>query len=242
MNAIEIKNSTKRFKELTAVQDLCLEIKTGELFGLLGVNGAGKTTTIKMLCGLLKIDSGDAFLMGKSVKNEGGDIKKIIAVSPQESAVAPNLTVLENLDLICGVHGIKKADRNNKIENLLEILKLDEVKNKKAGKLSGGYARRLSIALALVSEPEILFLDEPTAMLDVISRSELWDIIKALKGKITIVLTTHYMEEAEALCDRVGIMRDGRLLACDTVENIKLKAETESFENAFIKIVKGEVQ
>ncbi len=242
MNAIEIKNSTKRFKELTAVQDLCLEIKTGELFGLLGVNGAGKTTTIKMLCGLLKIDSGDAFLMGKSVKNEGGDIKKIIAVSPQETAVAPNLTVLENLDLICGVHGIKKADRNNKIENLLEILKLDEVKNKKAGKLSGGYARRLSIALALVSEPEILFLDEPTAMLDVISRSELWDIIKALKGKITIVLTTHYMEEAEALCDRVGIMRDGRLLACDTVENIKLKAETESFENAFIKIVKGEVQ
>ncbi len=193
-----------------------------------------------MLCGLIEADSGDAFLMGKSIKSDSKKIKKIIAVSPQENAVAPNLTVFENLDLICGVHKIKKADRQEKAEKLMSLLGLNNVKGKKAGKLSGGYARRLSIALALVSEPEILFLDEPTAMLDVISRSELWDIIRALKGKITIILTTHYMEEAEALCDRIGIMCDGRLLICDTAENIKQRANAVSFEEAFIKIVKGE--
>ncbi len=242
MLAIEIKNLTKKYKDITAVNNLCLNINQGELFGLLGVNGAGKTTTIKTLCGLTKISDGDAFLNGRSILKEESDVKKIIGVSPQETAVAPNLTVYENLDLICGVHGISKSERKMKIKELISLLKLSEVKNKKAGKLSGGFARRLSIALALVSEPQILFLDEPTAMLDVIARSELWDIIRDLKGKITIVLTTHYMEEAEALCDRIGIMREGSLLICDTAENIKAKTETDSFENAFIKIVKGEVK
>ncbi len=242
MFAIEIENLTKKYKDLTAVDSLSLNVKKGELFGLLGVNGAGKTTTIKMLCGLSHIDSGDAFLMGKSILTDENAVKKIIAVSPQETAVAPNLTVFENLELICGVHGIQKSESKEKIERLIELLKLNEVKNKRAGKLSGGFARRLSIALALVSEPEILFLDEPTAMLDVIARSELWGIIRDLKGKITIVLTTHYMEEAEALCDRIGIMRDGKLLICDTAENIKAVAETDSFENAFIKIVRGQIK
>jgi ABC-2 type transport system ATP-binding protein len=239
MNAIEINGLKKCYKDVVAVSDLSLEVKEGELFSLLGVNGAGKTTTIKMLSCLTAPSGGDAFLMGKSILKDTAEVKALIAVSPQETAVAPGLSVRENLELICGVHGFTKEKRAAKIGELSALLDLESVINKKAGKLSGGWQRRLSIAMALISEPKILFLDEPTLGLDVIIRSELWDIIRSLKGKVTIVLTTHYMEEAEALSDRIAIMRDGRLVICDTAEKIKEAAGTDDFEQAFVRIVKG---
>jgi ABC-2 type transport system ATP-binding protein len=214
-------------------------ISQGELFSLLGVNGAGKTTTIKMLSCLTQPTSGDAFLNGKSICKDTSAVKSLIAVSPQETAIAPGLTVWENLELICGVYGFAKEKKGAKITELTELLGLKAVIKKKAGKLSGGWQRRLSIAMALISEPEILFLDEPTLGLDVLARSDLWDIIRALKGKITIILTTHYMEEAEALSDRIAIMKDGKLLICDTADKIKEVAQTDNFEQAFVRIVKG---
>lgn len=239
MDAIKTQNLTKKYKDVVAVDNLNLTIQKGELFSLLGVNGAGKTTAIKMLSCLTKPTGGEAFINGKSITKDASYIKSIIAVSPQETAVAPHLTVYENLKLICGVHGFSKDKTREKIKVLSETLGLDSVSNKKAGKLSGGWMRRLSIAMALISEPEILFLDEPTLGLDVIARSELWDIIRKLKNEVTIILTTHYMEEAEALSDRVGIMKEGKLLALDTPEKIKEIAQTDSFEKAFIQIVKG---
>ena len=219
--------------------NLSLSVRNGELFSLLGVNGAGKTTTIKMLSCLTQPTSGDAFLNGKSICKDTAAVKSLIAVSPQETAVAPGLSVRENLELMCGVHGFTKNKQNTKIAELTELLGLESVIKKKAGKLSGGWQRRLSIAMALISEPEILFLDEPTLGLDVLARSDLWDLIRSLKGKVTIILTTHYMEEAEALSDRIAIMKDGKLLICDTAERIKETAGTDNFEQAFVRIVKG---
>lgn len=240
MNAITIESLTKRYRDVVAVDRLSLCIEEGELFSLLGVNGAGKTTTIKMLSCLTEPTSGDAFLLGKSIRKDAAAIKALIAVSPQETAVAPGLSVRENLEMMCGVHGFLRERTNAKIEELTSLLGLEEVMNRKAGKLSGGWQRRLSIAMALISEPRILFLDEPTLGLDVIARSELWDLIRSLKGKVTVILTTHYMEEAEALSDRIAIMKAGRLLICDTAENIKEAADTDTFEQAFIRIVRGE--
>ena len=239
MFAIETVNLTKKYKDTIAVNNLNLQIKEGELFSLLGVNGAGKTTTIKMLSCLTQPTSGDAFLNGKSICKDSAAVKSLIAVSPQETAVAPGLSVYENLELMCGVHGFTKDKQNMKIEELTELLGLKSVIKKKAGKLSGGWQRRLSIAMALISEPEILFLDEPTLGLDVLARSDLWDLIRSLKGKVTIILTTHYMEEAEALSDRIAIMKEGKLLVCDTADKIKETAGTDNFEQAFISIVKG---
>ena len=239
MNAIEIKNLTKHYRDIIAVDALSLSIKEGELFSLLGVNGAGKTTTVKMLSCLSQATRGDAYLMGKSIKEDGDEIKSFIGVSPQETAIASKLSVRENLELICGVYGFSKTETKEKINKLCELLNLSSVINRKAGKLSGGWQRRLSIAMALISEPKILFLDEPTLGLDVIARSELWDVIRALKGNITIILTTHYMEEAEALSDRIAIMKDGKLLICDTPVAIKLQTGEESIEKSFIKIVRG---
>ncbi|MEE1356465.1 MAG: ABC transporter ATP-binding protein [Clostridia bacterium] len=239
MDAIRIESLTKKYKDVSAVDSLCLTVKRGELFSLLGVNGAGKTTTIKMLSCLIEPTGGDAFLNGKSILKDTAAVKSLIAVSPQETAVAPGLTVRENLELMCGVHGFSKAKREEKITELTELLGLRDISRKKAGKLSGGWQRRLSIAMALISEPKILFLDEPTLGLDVLARSDLWDIIRSLKGKVTIILTTHYMEEAEALSDRIAIMKDGKLLVCATADEIKDKAETDNFEEAFIRIVKG---
>lgn len=238
MNAIEIKELTKRYKDLTAVDRLSLSIGEGELFSLLGVNGAGKTTTIKMLSCLTRPSGGDALLNGKSILHDSGGVKSIIAVSPQETAVAPLLSVRENLALMAGIHGMSKAETVEKIASLSEKLGLDTVLSRRAGKLSGGWQRRLSIAMALISDPEILFLDEPTLGLDVLARSELWDLIRSLKGRMTIVLTTHYMEEAEALSDRTGIMKSGRLIAVGTPAEIKARAGTERFEEAFVKLVK----
>ena len=238
MDAIKITNLTKRYKDLTAVDNLSLTIHEGELFSLLGVNGAGKTTTIKMLSCLTSPTEGDAFLLGHSITKERTAVKELIAVSPQETAVAPALTVRENLELIAGIHGFSQEKQNDKIQELAALLELESVLDKKASKLSGGYQRRLSIAMALISEPKILFLDEPTLGLDVIARSDLWSIIRALKSKATIILTTHYMEEAEALSDRIAIMKEGKLLVCDTADAIKQKTEAKSFEEAFIRIVK----
>ena len=239
MEAIKIEGLTKIYRDVVAVDALSLSVEKGELFSLLGVNGAGKTTTIKMLSCLTEPTGGDAYLLGKSIRREAGEVKSFIAVSPQETAIAPGLTARENLELICGVHGFKREKSEAKIKELTDLLNLGGILKRRAGKLSGGWQRRLSIAMALISEPEILFLDEPTLGLDVIARSDLWDIIRSLKGRVTIILTTHYMEEAEALSDRIAIMKDGKLLICDTAEEIKRVAETDSFEEAFIRIVKG---
>ena len=232
MDAIKTVGLTKRYGTLTAVDSLDLTVEQGQLFSLLGVNGAGKTTTIQMLCCLTKPTGGDALLLGSSVTTH----------SPQQTAVAPNLTVEENLELMCGVHGFSRETQKQKTQALARQFGLTPILGKKAGKLSGGWQRRLSIAMALISEPEILFLDEPTLGLDVLARSDLWDAIRALKGKITIVLTTHYLEEAEALSDRIGILKDGRLLALGTAEELKAQAGTDKFEEAFIAIVKGATQ
>lgn len=238
--AIEIKELTKKYKELTAVDSLSLKIEAGELFALLGVNGAGKTTTVKMLSCLAKPTYGDALICGKSIVKEPKAVKQLIGVSPQETAVAPLLTVRENLMMMCGVYGINKNKAKEKTREILTEFSLGDVSERKAGKLSGGWQRRLSIALACVGEPQILFLDEPTLGLDVIARSELWDTVRSLKGKVTIILTTHYMEEAEALSDKIGIMRDGKLLTVGTAEQIKSITGKEKFEDAFISVIKGE--
>ena len=238
MIAIKIENLTKRYNDTVAVDSLYLEIKKGEIFSLLGVNGAGKSTTIKMLCTLTKPSCGDAFLCTHSIISDSQGVKSIIALSPQETAIAHTLTVRENLSFICGCHSFDKRASEEKIKKLAEEFSLTSVLDKKASKLSGGYQRRLSIAMALIGEPEILFLDEPTLGLDVIARSELWDSIRALKGRVTVILTTHYMEEAEALSDRIGIMDKGRLIALGTASSLIEKAGTERFEDAFIKIVK----
>ena len=238
--AIKTVQLTKKYRDTTAVDSLDLTVNEGELFALLGVNGAGKTTTVKMLSCLTKPTSGDAFLMGKSIVTNPAAVKEIIGVSPQETAVAPGLTVRENLELMCAFHGFSAEKRRAKTEELASRFGLDSVYGKKAGKLSGGWQRRLSIAMALVSEPRILFLDEPTLGLDVLARSDLWDAVRSLKGKITVVLTTHYMEEAEALSDRVGIMKDGRLLALGTADEIKKSVGADRLEDAFVAIVKGD--
>ena len=238
MQAIKTTELVKQYKNITAVDKLDLEISEGELFSLLGVNGAGKTTTIKMLSCLTKPTQGDAFIGGYSITNQSEKVKQLIAVSPQETAVAPGLSVKENLELISGIHGFSKEKTALKITELSERFSLAEVLDRRAGKLSGGWQRRVSIAMALISEPKILFLDEPTLGLDVIARHELWETIRSLKGKITIVLTTHYMEEAEMLSDRIGIMKNGKLLAVGTAEELKESVGESNFEAAFISIVK----
>lgn len=238
MHAIKTTRLVKQYKNITAVDKLDLEIQQGELFSLLGVNGAGKTTAIKMLSCLTKPTGGDAVVGGYSITKEPEQIKRLIGVSPQETAVAPNLSVEENLELICSIHGFSKEKTQAKIKELERQFTLGTVLKRKAGRLSGGWQRRVSIAMALIGEPQILFLDEPTLGLDIIARHELWEVICSLKGKATIILTTHYMEEAETLSDRIGIMKSGRLLAAGTVEELNRKAGTNDFETAFVSIVK----
>ncbi|MBQ9988336.1 MAG: ABC transporter ATP-binding protein [Clostridia bacterium] len=238
MEAIQINGLTKRYKDTVAVNGLSLCVHQGELFSLLGVNGAGKTTAIKMLACLTRPDGGDALLMGHSIITQPASVKALIGLSPQNTAVGPNLTVQENLALMCGIYGYDANKRAEKTEELVRTFHLESVLHKRAGKLSGGWQRRLSIAMALVGEPQVLFLDEPTLGLDVIARSELWDTIRTLKNKATIILTTHYMEEAEALSDRIGIMKAGRLIALGTAQALKEKAGADTFESAFIALVK----
>ena len=242
MHAIQTTALTKRYKEITAVDGLDLEIRQGEFYALLGVNGAGKTTAIRLLTGLTRPTSGDALVGGYSITREREQVKQRIGVAPQETAIAPNLTVKENLELICGIYGFSKAKTTAKIKELTGQFSLDPVLMRRAGKLSGGWQRRVSIAMALISEPELLFLDEPTLGLDVLARHELWDAIRALKGRITIVLTTHYMEEAAALSDRIGILKNGRLLAVGTAAELMERSGTDDFEQAFVTIVKEDAR
>jgi ABC-2 type transport system ATP-binding protein len=238
MQAIKTISLTKQYKNLTAVDSIDLEIRKGELFSLLGVNGAGKTTTIKMLTCLTKPTAGDAYIGGRSVIREPDRVKQLIGVSPQETAIAPNLSVKENLELICGIHSFSKEKTQQKIKELSAQFSLSSILARKAGKLSGGWQRRVSIAMALICEPQILFLDEPTLGLDVIARHELWDVIRSLKGNITIILTTHYMEEAEFLSDRIGIMKNGKLLAVGTAKALNQQTGSHDFEATFLSIVR----
>lgn len=237
MNSITVSKLTKKFKEKVAVNEVDLEIKKGELFALLGTNGAGKTTMIKMLSGLILPTYGDITIENMDMKREPLNIKEILNVSPQETAIAPNLTVKENLEFMAGVYQID--NKESKIKELIEYFKLNEVLNKKAKTLSGGWQRKVSIAISLINNPKILFLDEPTLGLDVIARKELWKVITELKGKITIILTTHYMEEAESLSDRVGIMANGVLVDVGTAKELVEKTNAKSFEDAFVSIATG---
>ena len=231
----------KKYGDVAAVDNLNLIVEQGGLFALLGVNGAGKTTTIKMLSCLIKPTSGDAVLLGNSIVAEPRAIKKKINISPQETAVAANLSVLENLELIAGIYGQDDKTAKKNAYEMAQKFKLEHELNKKATRLSGGMQRRLSIAMALISEPQILFLDEPTLGLDVLARRELWASIKALKGKVTIILTTHYMDEVETLSDRVGIMAKGKLKAIGTVAELTAQTGTAKLEDAFVALSGGEL-
>lgn len=241
MTAIKTNNLTKKYKDKTVVNALNLDIKKGEIYALLGVNGAGKSTTIKMLSCLIKPTSGDAEVMGKSIITDENSVKQILSVSPQETSVAPNLTVRENLEFIAGVFGFSKVEAKEKATKMIEDFDMGDIEKNRAKTLSGGWQRRLSIAMALISKPQVIFLDEPTLGLDVLARRELWKHISKLKGKITIILTTHYLEEAEALSDRIGIMAGGVLKAEGTASELKEKAGTADFEEAFVRIAGDEV-
>lgn len=236
MEAIKTIDLTKKYKDITAVNSLNLTVHKGELYALLGVNGAGKSTTIKMLSCLSRPTSGDAELMGNSILSQTSKVKEIINVSPQETAVAAKLSVRENLEFTARIYGLNKKEAKAKADRIIEEFSLGEIEKSRAGTLSGGWQRRLSIAMALISEPEILFLDEPTLGLDVLARRELWQVIEKLKGKMTVILTTHYLEEAESLSDRVGIMARGKLCAEGTAETLKKQADTDNFEEAFITL------
>ena len=239
MEAIRADKLTKRFGAFTAVDGIDFSVTQGEFFGLLGVNGAGKTTTVRMLSCLARPTSGEAFLGGRSILTEREQVKRITDLSPQETAVAPNLTVRENLELMARRYGCDRGKARARAPHSLEEFALGEQEKKRAGKLSGGWQRRLSIAMALITQPEILFLDEPTLGLDVLARRELWKTAEMLKGRVTVILTTHYLEEAEALCDRIAIMVQGRIAACGTAEELKRLAGKDRFEEAFIAIAEG---
>lgn len=240
MNAIKIDGITKRFGTKTAVNKLSLEIEQGELFSLLGVNGAGKTTLIKMLTCLLKPNEGNAYILGKSVVSQSGEVKSVINLSTQETAVAPNLTVRENLMMIAGIYGMDKGTAKSRTAEMIEKLSFGEYENQRAKTLSGGWQRKLSIAMALITQPKVLFLDEPTLGLDVLARRELWEFVRSLKGKMTIILTTHYMEEAESLSDRIGVMINSNLITVGTPEELMKNTNTKSIEDAFVKIAGGD--
>lgn len=241
MDAIRTVNLTKKYKEKTAVDALNLTVREGELYALLGVNGAGKSTAIRMLSGLSRPTSGDALLLGHSIVTEASAAKASLSVSPQETAVAAKLSVRENLEFIAKVYGADRKEAQEKTDRILREFSLGEFEKSPARTLSGGWQRRLSIAMALISEPKILFLDEPTLGLDVLARRELWNVIEGLKGQMTLILTTHYLEEAESLADRVGIMANGRLCAEGTPEELKRLAGTDKFEEAFLRLA-GEGQ
>lgn len=240
MFAVKCENLTKKYKGVTALDNCSLEVDEGALFGLLGINGAGKTTLIKILCGLTPPTGGEAFVFDKSVKTQMSEIKNLVDVSPQETSVAGKLTVEENLKFFAEICYKDKSERERAVQSVIETFSLGEVLSRRAGKLSGGWQRRLSIAAALVSNPKVLFLDEPTLGLDVLARRELWNVIRKIKGNTTIILTSHYLEEIEALCDKVTILNKGRVAAQGTVEEIKSGAGEASFEDAFVKIVTEE--
>ena len=240
-NAIEIRNLRKEFGDKVAVKDLTLDIREGEIFGFLGVNGAGKTTTIRMLTGLTKPTGGDAKVLSHSILTELSEVKRMGNLSPQETSVAPNLTVRENLEFFAGIYGLSKEKASERLKVIREQFGLSEVWNSKAKTLSGGWQRKLSIAMALITEPKVLYLDEPTLGLDVLARRDLWRVIRTLKGTVTIILTTHYMEEAEELSDRIAIMQKGRLVTVGTMEELRVQSGKEKLEDIFVSIVEENV-
>ncbi|HLR88980.1 MAG TPA: ATP-binding cassette domain-containing protein [Atopostipes sp.] len=242
MIAIETQNISKVYGEIKAVDQVSITVNKGEVFSVLGMNGAGKSTLIKMLCCLIAPTNGKASVLGYDLIKDADKVKKVIAVSPQETAIAPNLTVYENLELMAGIHGFVKIERKRKVDDMINLFSLEPLKGKKSKTLSGGWQRRLSIAMALVSEPNILFLDEPTLGLDVLARRGLWEVINKLKNKTTIILTTHYLEEAENLSDRICILQKGRVKALGTVEELISQTHTLSLEDAFIHLIEGEVE
>lgn len=241
MFAVEVKDLTKKYKDKTAVDSISLKINEGELFSLLGVNGAGKTTTVKVLCCLADADGGEACVMGKSCTKEKAEVKRLIGISPQETSVAEKLTVRENLRLIAEISGFDKAKCDSSVESILSELGLNEVADQLAKTLSGGWKRKLSIAMALISEPKVLFLDEPTLGLDVLARRELWRVIEGLKGRITVILTTHYMEEAEQLSDRIAVMVAGKIKALGTLSELEALTGKKGLEESFVAIAEGGV-
>ena len=241
MISISIRNLTKKYKTLTAVDNLSLDIYEGEFLALLGFNGAGKTTTIKMLCGLITPTSGDALIYDKSIVKNMSEIKSLVNISPQETAIAPNLTVFENLVFIAEVYGYKKEDAKTKAEELMKKFNIEDRRTSKAKKLSGGLMRRLSVAMALISEPKILFLDEPTLGLDVRARRELWHLLTELKGNTTVILTTHYLDEVEALADTIAIIDKGKLKIKGTLEELKRETKLDKLEEIFLSLTEGDI-
>jgi ABC-2 type transport system ATP-binding protein len=239
MDAIKTTSLTKRYGTKLALDELNLTVHDGELFGLLGVNGAGKTTAIKLLSCLMSPTSGSATVYGHDIITESHQARFLLATSPQETAVAPNLTARENLELMAGIYGATGNEAKDKATEMIQRFNLTSIEKSRAKKLSGGWQRRLSIAMALISEPKLLFLDEPTLGLDILARRELWTIIRQLKGKTTIILTTHYLEEAEALSDRIGILAHGKLTALGTAEELIEKSGAKNFEDAFITLAGG---
>lgn len=242
MYAAEIRNLRKEYKKVTAVKDVSFTINDGEIISLLGMNGAGKTTVIKMLSCLTKPTSGEAFIYGKSILSDPTGVKQLIGISPQENSAATKLTVEENLRFMCGIYGIDKAKTDENVEKIIKQFSLEEYRDRLAGKLSGGWQKRLSIAMALITEPKILFLDEPTLGLDVMARRELWQIIENLKGKMTIIVTTHYLEESEHLADRIVIMKEGNIKALGTLDELRALTGEEKLEEIFLKISAEEVK
>lgn len=236
MMGIETQRLVKRYGKVTAVNGLDLQVEGGSLYALLGVNGAGKTTTMRMLCGLTAPDEGDARIMGMSVRENPAGVRRIVGLSPQESAVAPKLSVAENLEMIAQIYGANRRDARLRKERILEEMEMGEVSERMAGKLSGGWQRRLSIAMALITEPQVLILDEPTLGLDVLSRRNLWKQIESLRGRMTILLSTHYMEEAQALADRIGVLNNGRIAAEGSADELIARTGTKNFEDAFVAL------
>lgn len=240
MNAIETHHLTRKFGNITAVDDLNLSISQGQCFALLGVNGAGKTTAIRMLCGLIAPTKGDALILGHNIVTDAVNARALLNLSSQESAIAANLTVRENLEWICGLYGMHRHQRQTAAQNMIQHMDLGSVAHRRSGKLSGGYQRRLSIAMALITQPKVLFLDEPTLGLDVLARHALWEIINGLKGSTTLILTTHYLEEAQALADTIGIMTHGQLKAQGSASELLHRTDTHDFESAFIALATQE--
>ena len=236
MNAAELISLRKEYKNITAVKDVSFTIKDGEVFSLLGMNGAGKTTILKMLSCLTKPTRGDALVYGHSIVKEPEKVKELIGISPQENSFAKKLTVEENLRFMCGIYGMDKEKTNKNVESIIEQFSLSDVRKQMAGKLSGGWQKRLSIAMAIITEPKLLFLDEPTLGLDVMARRDLWKIIESIKGKMSIIITTHYLEECEHLADRIAIVKEGNLKAIGTLAELQQLTGEEKLEEIFLKI------
>lgn len=234
--AIVVTGLSRQYPDKTAVDNISFSVDKGSIFSLLGVNGAGKTTTIKMLCGLTRPTGGEAYVLSHNIYTELDEVKKLVNISPQDTSVASRLTVRENLEFIAGIYGAGREKQREKADEMIQYFHLQEVADRRAKVLSGGWQRKLSIAMALITEPQIIFLDEPTLGLDVLARRELWEVIRRMKEKITIILTTHYMEEAESLSDKVAVMVDGQIKAMGSVEELKEQAGADNLEEAFVRI------